>query len=472
MRVWVDLTNSPHVLVFRPLIRLLRERGHEVEVTAREYAQTLQLLELHGIEATPIGRHGGRSALGKARAELGRLPALRRWAQRRRFDLALAHGSHDLTLTARSLGIPSATTFDYEFAWLQHQLGCRAATRVVVPEAIPAERLAPYGARQKLRRYPGLKEEYYLADFEPAPVRRAGAASSWSSPARRRRSRSTTGTATRSSSRCSTGSGRDERVHAVVLPRTDEQRARIRGLGLPSLHRPRPRGRRAEPDRRRRRCRLGRRDDEPRGGRARHARLHDVRGPARRGRRAADPRGAADRSCTIRPQLDLDGAAAPGRAPTTRPEPAARPPARRARLGPPRRSARASPGRRRGRRASSARLRGRRPAISSSVELWKTTYAGTSSARARSSRHAFSASKPSGGSAHGRLGRQLGEEAARLADPGDREALLRARHPDVEQPPLLVDLRRPCARASRAAPSPRAAAAGRARTRGPWRRGR
>ena len=55
MRVWVDLTNSPHVLVFRPLIRLLRERGHEVEVTAREYAQTLQLLQLHEIESTPIG---------------------------------------------------------------------------------------------------------------------------------------------------------------------------------------------------------------------------------------------------------------------------------------------------------------------------------------------------------------------------------------------------------------------------------
>ncbi len=171
MRVWVDLTNSPHVLVFRPLIALLRGRGAEVEVTAREYAQTMQLLELHGIEATPIGRHGGRSTLGKAAGELGRLPVLRRWAKGRRFDLALAHGSHDLTLTARSLGIPSATTFDYEFAWLQHQLGCRAATRVVVPEAIPPERLARYGARPpKLRRYPGLKEEYYLADFEPSPV--------------------------------------------------------------------------------------------------------------------------------------------------------------------------------------------------------------------------------------------------------------------------------------------------------------
>ena len=53
------------------------------------------------------------------------------------FDIALAHGSHELTMTARRLGIPSSTTFDYEWAWLQHQLGCRAATRVVVPESIP-----------------------------------------------------------------------------------------------------------------------------------------------------------------------------------------------------------------------------------------------------------------------------------------------------------------------------------------------
>jgi predicted glycosyltransferase len=234
MRIWVDLTNSPHVLVFRPLIRLLRERGHEVEVTAREYAQTLQLLQLHGIESTPIGRHGGGSTLGKAVGELSRLPALRSWAKPRRFDLALAHGSHDLTLTARSLGIPSATTFDYEYAWLQHQLGCRAATRVVVPEAIPAERLAPYGVRKKLRRYPGLKEEYYLADFEPAPVEVPEGSKL---------------VVVRTPPEVSLyhrhGNplflsvleqlGRDERAHVVVLPRTDEQRARIRGLGLPSV---------------------------------------------------------------------------------------------------------------------------------------------------------------------------------------------------------------------------------------------
>src|SRR6187551_2262701 len=229
MRVWVDLTNSPHVLVFRPLIRLLRERGHDVDVTAREYAQTMQLLELHGIEATVVGQHGGASRLGKARAELSRVPALRRWAKNRRFDLALAHGSHDLTLTARSLGISSATTFDYEFAWLQHQLGCRAATRVVVPEAIPPERLARYGATPpKLVQYAGLKEEYYLADFEPdASVLDALALD------RERalvvlRPPPDVSLYHRTSNPLFPQSldvlGRREDVHAVVLPRTEDQR--------------------------------------------------------------------------------------------------------------------------------------------------------------------------------------------------------------------------------------------------------
>ena len=84
MRVWVDITNSPHVLFFRPLIRLLQARGHDVSITAREYAQTLELLELHGIAHEVVGpRHGGAGVVGKARALVGRLPALRRFAKTR-----------------------------------------------------------------------------------------------------------------------------------------------------------------------------------------------------------------------------------------------------------------------------------------------------------------------------------------------------------------------------------------------------
>ncbi|MFL6010354.1 MAG: DUF354 domain-containing protein [Gaiellaceae bacterium] len=168
MKVWVDMTASAHVLVFRPLVELLRDRGDDVEITSRDYSQTLQLLELHGLEATVLGRHGGRSRLGKARSLFSRLQALRTWARPRDVDLPHAHGAHELTLTARRLGIPSATTHDYEFAKLQHHLGMRAATRVVVPDSIPPARLKRFGAvPPKLLRYPGLKEEYYLADFEP-----------------------------------------------------------------------------------------------------------------------------------------------------------------------------------------------------------------------------------------------------------------------------------------------------------------
>jgi predicted glycosyltransferase len=240
VRIWIDMTASAHVLVFRPLIQLLRGRGDEVEVTAREYAQTLQLLELHGIEAEVIGRHGGRSRLGKARQLWSRLHALRRWARGRDFDLALAHGSHELTMTARRLGIPSSTTFDYEFAWLQHQLGCRAATRVVVPETIPPDRLARYGAEPpKLLQYPGLKEEYYLADFEPDPQ----VLDPWPiDPARVLvvlRPPPDVSLYHRHSNplfpRTLDALGRDEHVHAVVLPRTEEQRAFVRGLDLPSV---------------------------------------------------------------------------------------------------------------------------------------------------------------------------------------------------------------------------------------------
>jgi len=237
------MTAPAHVLVFRPLLALLRERGAEVEITSRDYAQTVQLLELHGIEAEILGSHGGRSRFGKARSLASRLKALRHWARGKTFDVALAHGSHELTMTARRLGIPSATTFDYEFAWLQHQLGCRAATRVVVPDAIPPERLERYGAKPpKLRQYPGLKEEYYLADFEPD----RGALEPFElDPARTLvvvRTPPDVSLYHRRSNplfpQVLDHLGRDESVNAIVLPRTDEQRDFVRGLGLPSVQVP------------------------------------------------------------------------------------------------------------------------------------------------------------------------------------------------------------------------------------------
>jgi predicted glycosyltransferase len=167
MRVWIDLTNSPHVLVMRPVIERLRADGHEVQVTARDFAQTLELCERLDVAHTAIGHHRGGRLVAKAGGLVERSGALLRWARGRAFDIALGHSSNDVTVAAALLRIPSATMFDYEWATVQHNVNCRLARAVVVPDAIPPERLYRYGARRKVRGYEGLKEEYYLADFEP-----------------------------------------------------------------------------------------------------------------------------------------------------------------------------------------------------------------------------------------------------------------------------------------------------------------
>jgi predicted glycosyltransferase len=241
MKVWVDMTNSPHVPFFRPLLSLLEQEGHEVRVSARDFAQTLELLEAAGIAHDVVGPpHGGAGRVGKVRAMAGRVRALRAWAAPQRFDIALSHASHELPLVARTLRVPSSYAYDYEYARTQHTLGSRAATRVVVPEAIPQERLDRLGAKaRKTRRYPGLKEEYYLSGF------RADAGVLDALGLDRSRVLVVVRTPPEVSLYHRHGNplfvdvlerlGRDERVHAVVLPRTPGQRASLRDAGLPSL---------------------------------------------------------------------------------------------------------------------------------------------------------------------------------------------------------------------------------------------
>jgi predicted glycosyltransferase len=241
VRVWVDISNSPQVPFFRPLLALLADRGHDVDVTTREYAQTVELLRLHDIDHEAVGpRHGGGGAAGKAAAMARRVRALRRYARGRSFDLALSHASHELPLVARSLGIPSSYAFDYEFATVQHGLGCRAATRVVVPDAIPQDRLDRLGARlSKVRRYPGLKEEYALRGFTPDRTVLDGLELD------RERVLVTVRTPPEVSLYHRHGSplfddvlvrlGRDPAAQVVVLPRTAEQREAVRRRDLPSV---------------------------------------------------------------------------------------------------------------------------------------------------------------------------------------------------------------------------------------------
>ncbi len=164
---WIDLANSPHVIFFRPIIERLRETGHEVTVTARDFAQTRGLAERWGIEAVPVGGHGGRSRIGKLFNLIGRAIALKRAMSGRRADVALSHNSYSQILAARALGLRVVTTMDFEHT-PANKLAFRLAHRVIVPAAWPPGTAERMGASpDKIRRYDGLKEEVYLWNFAP-----------------------------------------------------------------------------------------------------------------------------------------------------------------------------------------------------------------------------------------------------------------------------------------------------------------
>ena len=167
MRVWIDLANSPHPLLFRPIAAALQERGAEVSFTVRDHAQTRELALQNWPDAEVIGRESRAGAIAKGAGLAGRVGALARWARRRGIDVALSHNSYAQICAARLAGARVVTAMDYEHQPANH-LAFRLAGLILVPEALPPEELTRQGAKaRKLVRYPGFKEEVYLADFDP-----------------------------------------------------------------------------------------------------------------------------------------------------------------------------------------------------------------------------------------------------------------------------------------------------------------
>ena len=167
MRIWIDLANSPHVPFFRPLANEFTRRGHEVTVTARQFAETVPLAKAAGFAPEVIGAHGGAKLAGKAGNLVGRGLELARWARGRKIDLAVSHNSYSQILAARALSLRCVTLMDYEHQPANH-LAFRLASRVIVPRDFPAAALKRFGAPgAKLKRFDGIKEDVYLANFTP-----------------------------------------------------------------------------------------------------------------------------------------------------------------------------------------------------------------------------------------------------------------------------------------------------------------
>jgi predicted glycosyltransferase len=168
VKIWVDLVNSPQVLVLKPVVDELARRGHELLVTTRDFAQTVQLADRAGLRHVSLGRHGGNRRSRSILVNLQRVALVASHVRGQGVDLALSHNSYSQAVAARILGIPFVTMMDYEHHRANH-LAFRLARRVLVPAVFPDAALAAFGASKKTVRYPGLKEQMYLGQFTPDP---------------------------------------------------------------------------------------------------------------------------------------------------------------------------------------------------------------------------------------------------------------------------------------------------------------
>lgn len=147
--------------MFVAMIREL-EREHEVVITCRPLANTIDLLELHGLKYQVVGVHYGRKLSSKFLGFPVRVLQLRRFLVDRAIDVAVSQSSFHSPVVARSLGIRSIYMNDNEHA-LGNVPAFLCADRILVPEFLQIEKVLRQGAAaRKICHYPGLKEGIYL----------------------------------------------------------------------------------------------------------------------------------------------------------------------------------------------------------------------------------------------------------------------------------------------------------------------
>jgi hypothetical protein len=162
--IWIDLDNSPHVLFFAPIIHELENRGINITLTARDAYQVRDLLEFYKMRCQVIGGHSGPNKTLKVLTNCARALQLMPTATRVKPDLGLSHGSRAQVLVCKAFNIPSTEISDYEFSV---RTGFLEADWTVMPEVIPDGVMSKHAERVK--RYPGLKEDVYVPGLLPNP---------------------------------------------------------------------------------------------------------------------------------------------------------------------------------------------------------------------------------------------------------------------------------------------------------------
>lgn len=166
MRVWIDIVNSPHVRFFNGIIKRLKADGHEVLITARDFSNIHDLLEIFNLEYTSIGDHGV-SLEEKLLSSTKRAYELSKFIADKNIDVAITKHSIELPRVAFGLGIPNIFVLDNEHAIAANKLTLPLTSKLIIPEIFDVWNTIQFGMNpNNIVRYNGTCEVTHLEDFE------------------------------------------------------------------------------------------------------------------------------------------------------------------------------------------------------------------------------------------------------------------------------------------------------------------
>jgi predicted glycosyltransferase len=161
MKIWFDISNSPHINLFAALMRDL-QREHEVIITCRPLANTIDLLDLHKFNYTVVGKHYGGKLSSKLFGYPVRVSQLVKFLKKQKIDIGITQSTFTSSIAAWLLGFPSIYMNDNEHA-LGNIPSFIFATKILIPEFLDRKKIHKQCARDsKIIQYPGVKEGIYL----------------------------------------------------------------------------------------------------------------------------------------------------------------------------------------------------------------------------------------------------------------------------------------------------------------------
>ena len=166
MKIWIDIVNTPHVRFFNGIIKKLRKDGHEVLITARDFSNIHDLLDIFGLEYTSIGDHGV-TLEEKLLSSTNRAYDLSKFISKEDIDIAITKHSIELPRVAFGLGIPNIFILDNEHAIAANKLTLPLTNKLIIPEIFDVWNTIKFGMNpNNIVQYNGTCEITHLEDFK------------------------------------------------------------------------------------------------------------------------------------------------------------------------------------------------------------------------------------------------------------------------------------------------------------------